>query len=440
LNEGECVNVQTVGYGGFYTDCSFRYELTGCVDEHFFNTLGVRAPQFYEQPPDCGAPNPTPTPAPAPTPAPLDPIAASGPYAWFKEDGFDLTGLKWPDEANHPSGPHDATLTSRSHMCAANCAPNTNGLQRFVPTNVINQGKPGVVALRGEIGLANPTCGGLPDQGQFDDTYTDGVDFGNVLQPEYTMCSITRYWKKDDYPGSVGPGCRADILNGQTDMCTNSQIGFPVNGWNQGCIRFSYGHFAAVIGINRAGYAIEGPCSWGPNCNIYGSYSDRCWCVGQNGGCVYNHPQAGNNQADDKTFQWLVTCDQNGAPPGEDSQIKIVNNVQFASNTAQDANNKIIEPIHLYINPDYKQNPNKEYPSHFEVVEVITWNKRLSNDEMRAVFKELWVTRMGNENNCDWFDPSNNRNPQQCPGSGVGEHCATCNDFPEEGQCINTFP
>ena len=115
---------------------------------------------------------------------------------------------------------------------------------------------------------------------------------------------------------------------------------------------------------------------------------------------------------------------------------------QFASNTAQNANNQINEPIHLYINPDYKQNPNKEYPSHFEVVEVITWDRHLSNDEMRAVFKELWVTRMGNENNCGWFDPSKNRIPssQQCPGWGVGEHCATCNDFPEEGQCINTFP
>ena len=114
------------------------------------------------------------------------------------------------------------------------------------------------------------------------------------------------------------------------------------------------------------------------------------------------HPRAAYNQVDDNTYQWLVLCDQNSAPttPG-DSQIKIANNVQFASNTAQDANNQIDEPIHLYINPNYKQNPSKGFPSHFEVVEVITWNRPLSNDEMRAVFKELWVTRMGNEDSCD---------------------------------------
>ena len=50
----------------------------------------------------------------------------------------------------------------------------------------------------------------------------------------------------------------------------------------------------------------------------------------------------------------------------------------------------------------------------------------------RAVFTELWVTRMGNENNCDWFNPSGTASSNE-----RHLHDRTCT--PEQAQCIKTF-
>ena len=144
-------------------------------------------------------------------------------------------------------------------------------------------------------------------------------DFGLVLKPTFTLCSVTRY---------VG-GRRQRIL--------------------QSRVNFLHGHW-----INRVGVAF------------------------------YNGKWATKHDIQYNTEDWLVMCGTNGAQ-------RVISDMSNSTNIATSQGNKLSKDEPLYINKGI-DNDNSD----FGVMEVLTWDRALSEDEMKVSIDYLkWKLRTG---------------------------------------------